>query len=276
MRQRVPFVLFIFIVGFFAAFCPAQGDAKEPSCLSSTITSVPSRPTASNGADTTQCGVMEVEYGFDHQWQQGNAYLNDLAGGLRLGITPNLDFHWASTSFLNIAAPQQSETGFGDSWLGLKYHFASQTKYRPAVGVFYQAKVPSAMGDLGSGEIDHSLSFLFSKDVRRTHFDFNVIPYLAGRPHAVGHDRNVGLALSASHPLSRRLSLVGEGYGYTALNGASPAFASTMIAGTYQVGPQLVLDSGVDWGVTSAGPRARIFFGMTYAIANVYRWIKPE
>jgi hypothetical protein len=219
---------------------------------------------------------MEVEYGFDHQWQHGDARLNDLAGGLRFGLTPNLDFHWASTSFLNLTGPQQNQTGFGDSWLGLKYHFVSQAKYRPAMGVFYQAKVPSAMGDLGSGEVDHSLSFLFSKDVQHAHFDFNIIPYLAGRPHAVGHDHNVGFALSGSYPLWRRFSLVGEGYGYSALNAATPAFASTMIATTYQVSPRMVLDGGIDCGVTSAAPRARMFVGVTYAIANVYRWAKPE
>ncbi|HZP63664.1 MAG TPA: transporter [Terriglobales bacterium] len=247
---------------------------KETSCLSGTLASVPSRPTVSNGADTTQCGVMEVEYGFDHQWTQGNAHVNDLAGGLRVGILPNLDFHWTSTSFLNIMDQDGNRTGFGDTWVGVKYHFISQTRHLPAVGVFYQSKLPSASAsdELGSGQVDHSLSLLFSKDVSRLHFDFNVIPYLAGRPTAPGCDHNTGFALSGSMPITRRLSLVGEGYGYTALNSASPAFASTMIGTTYQVEPRLIFDGGVDLGVSAQAPRARLYVGLTYAIANVYRW----
>jgi len=280
MSFRLIFVLLAALAIAFGSRAWAQEDSsKEVSCVSSTIASVPSRPTASNGADTTQCGVVEVEYGFDQQWPQSNAHVNDIAGGLRLGLLPNLDFHWASTSFLSIVDQAGDRTGFGDTWLGLKYRFWSQTRRRPTMGLFYQAKIPSASDkkDLGTGQVDQSLSFLFSKDVSRFHIDFNVIPYLAGRPTSAGCDHNTGFALSASIPVAKKLSLVGEGYGYTSLNGAHPAFASTMVGTTYQVGPRLILDGGVDVGVTSYAPRARIYVGITCAIANAYRWFRrPE
>ena len=252
--------------------------SSEASCFSSRIISVPSRPTVSNGADTTQCGVVESEFGFERQWPGGGAHRDDLSGGLRLGLTPKVDFHWASGDYWNIVDGGGARIGFGDTWLGLKYHFLAQRRHRPSLGIFYQAKVPSAneSGGFGTGQVDHAIAFLVSRDIRPFHFDFNVIPLLAGRPGAAGVDHNTGFALSFSVPVTRRLGLVGEGYGYTFLNAQNPAFASTMAGVTYQFGPRLVLDGGVDLGVTSDAPRVRAYAGVTYALGNFYSWLRPE
>jgi hypothetical protein len=158
----------------------------------------------------------------------------------------------------------------------LKYRFLRQTKHRPSLGLFYAAKVPSAgyLRGLGSGQVDHSLSFLASKDVHRVHFDFNVIQLLAGRPNAPENDHNTGFALSTSYPLTHRLSVVVEPYGYTELNQDNPAFASVMAGFNYQLRHRLVLDTGFDAGVTAGAPKMRAFVGVTYAITNMYAWIK--
>jgi hypothetical protein len=222
---------------------------------------------------------MELEYGFDHQWLGAGDHHNDLTGGLRFGITPNLDFHWASASFLNMGNGNGSQTGFGDTWLGLKYRFLRQTKRRPALGLFYAVKVPSAsyVKGLGSGQVDHSLSFLASKDVHRFHFDFNVIELLIGRPNAPENDHNTGFALATWYPITHRLNLVLEPYGYTTLNKFSPGFASMTVGFNYQIQPRIFLDAGFDAGVTSGAPKMRAFVGVTYAITNVYGWVKgPE
>ena len=255
-----------------------DSSSSEASCFSSTIVSVPSRPTVSNGADTTQCGVAEVEFGFERQWPGAGAHRDDLSGGLRLGLTPKLDFHWASGDYWNIVDATGARIGFGDTWLGLKYHFLTQGKRRPGLGIFYQAKVPSAdeTQGFGSGEVDHAISFLVSKDISRFHFDFNVTPLLAGRHGTPGVDHNTGFALSFSVPITRHLGLVGEGYGYSFLNAQNPAFASTMAGITYQFGPRLVLDAGLDIGVTPDAPPTRVYAGVTYALGNIYSWLRPE
>jgi hypothetical protein len=278
--SRQPFRTLMAVLSFSSVCASAQqtGSQSENSCLSTTVVSVPSRPTVSNGADTTQCGVVEAEYGFERQWPGGSAHRDDLSGGLRLGLTPHLDFHWASGDFWNIVDENGIRTGFGDTWLGLKYHFLTQTKHRPGLGVFYQAKVPTAdeNKELGSGEFDHAISFLVSKDISRVHFDFNVTPLLAGRHGTPGVDHNTGLALSFSVPLTRRLGLVGEGYGYTFLNDQTPAIASVMTGVTFQVHPCLVLDAGIDAGVTSAAPTGRVYVGVTYALRNLYSLLRPK
>jgi hypothetical protein len=72
------------------------------------------------------------------------------------------------------------------------------------------------------------------------------------------------------------LSVVVEPYGYTSLNQSSPAFASAMIGFCYEVQPRLHLDSGLDVGITAGAPRKRVFIGITYAIDNVYSWMRPQ
>ncbi len=270
----------LLVLPFLTFTCWAQQSesSNDPSCRDRTIASVPSRPTVTSSTDTTQCGVIELEYGLERQWPGSAANRDDLSGGLRFGILPRLDFHWSSSDFLHVMDSNGDRTGFGDSWVGLKYRISRQGRILPAFGVLYQAKVPSAsvMKSLGSGEVDHSFAFLVSKDFRKTHFDFNVIPLLAGRPDGSGFDHNVGFALSSAIPLTRRFSLVTEPYGYTSLNETAPAFASWMAGLTYAANPRLVLDSGIDFGVTHDAPHKRVWVGVTYAIANVYSWLLPR
>jgi hypothetical protein len=280
MCSRKPLITFtiVMLLGLTLTWAQERSSPAETSCVGSAVISVPSRPTASNSTETTQCGVVELEYGLERQWPGSGANRDDLTGGLRLGLTHNLDFHWASTTFLHIMDGDGNRTGFGDTWMGLKYRFVEQSKYRPSMGVFYQAKIPSAnvVLGLGSGQVDHALSILITEEIRSVHVDFNVVPLSAGRPTRPGSDHNLGFALSAAAPLTRRLGVVGEGYGSTVLNQATPAFAATMVGFAYQVQPRLMLDTGLDIGVTSGAPRKRVFVGVSYAIANVYSWMRPR
>src|SRR5712671_156222 len=278
--QRLFILLVLVVLSFGGTLTWAQepSNSTEASCVNAAVVSVPSRPTATSSTDTTQCGVVELEYGLQRQWPGGGANRDDLTGGMRLGIKHNLDFHWSSSAFLHVMDGDGNRTGYGDNWLGLRYRFLGQTKRRPSLGLAYQAKVPSAAVTkvLGSGRFDHAPSFLVSKDIHPVHLDFNLMPFFAGRSPGSGFDHSVGFALSAAGPLTRRLGIVGEGYGYTTLNHNSPAFGSTMLAFTFQVQPRLILDGGLDVGITRGAPRKRVFVGVTYAVANVYSWMQRQ
>jgi hypothetical protein len=278
--QRLFIVLTVVILLLGSTLTSAQelASSTEASCTGKNIVSVTSRPTVANATDTTQCGVVELEYGLERQWPGSGANRDDLSGGLRLGLTPNLDLHWSSSDFIHVMDGAGDRTGFGDTWLGLKYRFLKQTKHRPSLGLFYAAKMPSASAalGLGSGQVDHAISFLVSKDIHRLHFDFNVIELLAGRAAASGFDHDTGFALATWLPLTHRFSVVMEPYGYVSLNPSSQAFASDMIGFNFKVQSRLYLDSGLDVGVTAGAPRKRVFVGITYAIANVYSWMRPQ
>ena len=277
-RWFIRLALLVTFLGVTLARAQEPSSSAEPPCAGATPVSVPSRPTVTSATDTTQCGVIEVEYGLERQWPFGGGNRDDLTGGLRFGITPKLDFHWSSSDFIHLMNEDGNRTGYGDNWLGLRYRFLGQTKRRPSFGIFYQAKVPSASAalGLGSGQVDNSISFLTSKDVRKLHFDFNAIELLAGRQSAPGIDHNSGFALATWLPLTHRLSGVVEPYGYTLLNSSSPAFASVMVGCNYRMQPRLYLDSGLDVGITHGAPDKRVFVGVTYAITNMYSWLRPR
>jgi hypothetical protein len=247
-------------------------------CTGAAVVSVPTRPTVASAANTTQCGVVELEYGLERQWPGDGANRDDLTGGLRFGITRNLDIHWSSADFLHLTDKSGNRTGFGDTRLGSRYRFLKQTKRLPSLGVLYEAKIPSANAvlGLGSGEIDHSISFLASKDLRRLHFDFNLIGLLARRTTASGFDHSTGFALASYLSVTHRLSAVLEPYGYTRLSQSTPAFASLMFGFDYEINPHLYLDSGLDVGATSGAPRKRVFVGITCAVGNIYSWLSAQ
>lgn len=249
--------------------------AQENPCLDPKIESRPGRPAMTNGADPTQCGVLELEYGAEHLWMR-SSHGSDVAGGIRLGITPYLDFHWSAGDFLQIADADGDRSGYGDNWLGFSYRYLTQTKKRPSLGVMYMGKLPTGDPDrgFGSGEVDHVLSFLFSKDVQRFHFDFNVSPEWMGVAHQ-SPDRNVGLSMAASVPVMKRFTFVLEPYGQTELNAETPAFVSLMSGGSFQVSPRFYLDAGFDRGFGASASGSRLFAGFTVAVANVYTWMRP-
>ena len=254
-----------------------SGAEENPACFDTVVVTVPSRPSFSNGTATTQCGVAEVEYGWNHQWPGGRARQDSLGGGLRFGITPKLDFHWSSDSFLNVFDGEKAERGFGDTWLGLKYRFYEGSRRVPALAILYLAKIPSASENkgLGTGQADHAVSLLASKDIAFVHFDLNLIEFIGGRNTRPGVDHCSQFALSASSPVKGRLGAILEGYGATELSSDSPSFASSMLGLTYQVNRRMVFDGGIDVGLMHGAPRQRVFVGITYAIKNMYAWLTP-
>jgi hypothetical protein len=122
----------------------------------------------------------------------------------------------------------------------------------------------------GTGRVDHALTFLASKDIKRFHFDFNFSQFLIGRPNLSGFDKNQQLNLAFSHVIRGRLQFTGEFYDDTRLNPTAPGFVSSLWALTYTVAPRLVIDSGFEAGLTSGGPHRHAFLGATYSIANLY------
>lgn len=239
---------------------------------------MPSRPSFASSTDTTECGVLEAEYGFERIWTVAGSHHQDFTGGLRFGITPNMDLHWASSNYLSLTANGQTVEGFGDTWVGVKYRFFDEGEAWPGLGLYYQTKIPtrSESEGLGSGELDHSLAILLSKDIHPLRFDFNIIPTLLGREGEPGFDRTLGLGLTAAMPVLSKLTLILEPYGYTRVNSTEPGFVNLTGAVSYQVKPRFFLDVGADAGITEFAPHKRIFGGFTYAIGNAYSWFRPR
>jgi outer membrane putative beta-barrel porin/alpha-amylase len=264
----------LLMLAVFAADTPASAQwiGKQRGCYADSITANPNRPTVANPADITQYGVLELEYGWDRIWPQAGVHQTTLEGLLKFGLLCDIELRWTTTSFLSQTTGDVTQQGFGDNWLGPQIRLYRQTKSVPTLSFSYAVKIPSAdeNNGLGTGRVDHALTFLASKDVAHIHFDFNATQYWIGRVGTRGFDRNNQLNLAFSFFIHGPLQLTGEFYGDTELNRDSPAFASSLWALTYTVTPRLVIDSGYEATLTAGGPHRHVFVGVTYSIANLY------
>jgi hypothetical protein len=250
----------------------AQFVRKHTGCAENEIVANPNRPTVADPADITQFGVLELEYGWDRFRLTSDTTQKDLASLVKFGLLCDVEIRW-NTSVLWQSSPDGKQTGGGDNWLGPQYRFYRQTARVPSLAVSYQIKFPTANADkgLGSGKVDHAFTFLASKDIRGFHFDYNLSAFLV-RPQAGGQfDRNWQMNLAGSRPLGRGFLVTGELYGVTELNPSQPWFVSTLWALTYTPKKRLVIDGGVEVGLSRFAPEHHVFVGFTYAIANLYR-----
>ena len=248
----------------------AQWMGKQTGCYADTIAANPNRPTVSNPAHVTQFGVIELEYGLDRVWPGDGVSQTSGNGLLKFGLLCDVELRWNTTSFESQTDATGTHSTFSDNWLGTEIRFHRQTKLLPTMAVSYAVKIPSASTDhgLATGRVDHSFTFGASETVAHFNFDFNFTRFLIGT--AAGGDRNQQMALAFSRAIYERLQFVGEFYGQTQLNDATPGFASSLWGLTYTVAPRFVIDGGFEAGLTAGGPHRHAFGGITYSIANVY------
>lgn len=270
IRQNALFLAFL-----IPALASAPSLAEEPedtSCNSTApLSAHPNRPTETSPATITPCGFIEHEYGFSRQWAPGDLKVNRLSGLVRYGIGPHFEFRWNRDDLVQNTTSKDTQRGVGDFWLGGKTPLLKQNKIRPDMALGYAVKAPVASTEkgIGSGKVDHQVDLLFSKDVKKVHFDYSTYLYFVGRPTRSGYDENQEMALAAYFPVYHALSFVTEGYGFTELNRDTPASISFLEGFAYAVRPRLVLDVAMDEGLKHGSPRKRLQFGFTYTIAAI-------
>ena len=252
---------------------PANVLGQCPTAPQGVIVANPNRPTVADPADITELGVLELEYGWERDWRGGGQRGNAFGGLLKFAVLCDLEIRWSMDDLVG----ERGRRGIGDNRIGAQYRLHRQTGRLPTLAVSYALKVPTASEEkgLGSGQNDHQLKFLASKDLRGTHFDFNAAALWIGRPLSLGYDRNAEGNLAFSHPVRGDLGLTGEIYGDTRLNNATPGFISTLWALTYKFSPRLVVDAGLDVALTAEAPhRKRFVFGFVYSLGELYRHLR--
>jgi len=256
-----------------SCLCVPAVYADCPPAVPGIIVANPNRPTVANPADITQFGVVELEFGFAHAQVPLHQHENTLEGLLKFAVACDLEIRWDAIPFSNQGGPAGGQSGIGDNWLGFQYRFHRQSRLVPSMAFGYDVKLPSASVSkgLGTGRYDHQFVFLASKDIKGLHFDFNASLFRVGRLDGSGSDINTEFNLAFSRPIYKKLGFTGEFYGDTKLGRDTPSFVSGLWALTYAVNSRLVIDFGMDHGLTSGAPHERRFFaGLTYSIADLY------
>ena len=250
--------ILLIAIGFLAASCAAQSTPPLPE-----LVATPNRPTVTNTADTTQVGVLEIEFGVAAASQQ-----QSLPGLLKFGLLRDLELQWAGNPWQHDASLH--EGGVSDTGVGFRWRFLHQKRTTPTLSFQYNAILPSATGSLGFGHVGHALTLLASKDLpHQFHLDANLNYQLFGRAEG-GFDHNWLPDFTLSHPLKGKWSLSMEFSGNTSADAVAPAVVQHLWAIGYTVKPRLVLDTAVQFGLHGPVPTVTYLAGFTYSIADLY------
>jgi len=239
-----------------AVECRAQQPPLE-------LTATPNRPTVTNTAETTQFGVLEMEFGISSAAQQ-----QSIQGLLKFGLLRNVELDCAGSPWQHDASVHY--TGVSDSNVGFRWRFLHQAKRQPTLTVEYSAKLPTAGAVEGSGEVDHTVTLLASKDLpKRFHVDANLGYAWLGRP-GDSFDHIWLPTGTLAYALTKKWELEMEFSGTTRANSATPALAQNLWAVSYALRSRLVLDSAVQFRVTGNVPEVVYLGGFTYSITDLY------
>jgi len=232
----------------------------------------PNRPTFANPALTTQSGVAELEWGGQQSQLRDGSNVFGTPTLLKLGMEKDLEIRLASPGYLRLAAPgTETVSGPGDVNLGVQWCYFHDGLFGLDLAVQANHTFPtaSAAKGLGSGAPSDGLILLFSRDMGPYHLDVNLLETWMGRPpdSGGGRVRQPAATASLSRTLSETWSLTGEVYaiGGTELN---PRVVSNLWALGYKVSPRLVLDAGLDIGLTQGAQKVSIFAGLTVGLAR--------
>jgi hypothetical protein len=241
---------------------PQAGDL----CAFAEVTANPTRPAWDYAASTTQCGVAEMDSGWEMQPMGGGVNQQMLVSSVRYGVTPKLDLRWGITDHMTQSGGGTgSLEGVGDQWLSVRYRFHEQCSRMPAMALLYGAKIPTANPGkgFGTGFVDHQLTFVASRDLGRYHLDFNTVGTVVGE--AQGHDGAAQFGLAMTRSVSRRLSLILESYGGPQ-PGTSDRFGAAFGGATYALRPGVVFDGAYTRTYTAGSPRQQLLCGFTFTL----------
>jgi hypothetical protein len=257
------------------------------------------RPLVTEDPETIGSGRTLVEGGFSLDWDQANrahgiegdiarlaifgvsAGLSPIAevqidGGLvqRIDVTRRIESPTPSPIGNPLMAGDRASS-MDDFIIATKIRLASETSSRPALGVRFGTKLPTASVDkgVGLGTTDFFATFLLAKTVQSVRTVGNVGMILLGNP-VTGQDpaTTLGFGLSVARALTNEFEVVGE------LNGRLTPFEKIVplglesrgvlrFAGRYTYS-MLRLDFGVLAGITDRDPSFGISAGATYVITR--------
>ena len=200
--------------------------------------------------------------------------------GLKHGLELDLDFPYLG---IYRASGTTSSTGFGDTDMGIKWHFhkASPGSWVPALGASLYIEFPTGdeQNGLGSGLTDYWLNTIAQKPfTEKTRMNANFGFLFAGNTStgAIGIQTRRGHVytggLSLLHDFNPRLTLGIEGYGGVAdTSGLGRTQLQGLIGGDYEIRNGFSFTFGLLGGKYEASPRIGGQFGFAIDFPAIFR-----
>lgn len=233
----------------------------------------PNRPTFATPARTTQAGVAELEFGAQRASQRGGGSAFGTPTLLKLGVAADFEVRISSNGWLRLASPgAPAESGPADVALGVQWCYlrGGPLGFDQAVQLTHEFPTADAHAGLGTGAATDTLGLFASRDFGENHVDLNVLDTReGGTADGAGHRFVPAGTVSVSHNLSREWSFGGELYGIGG-SAAVERVVSTLWYVAFKPLSRVVLDGGVDAGLSHGAPRYTLFAGLTWGIGRFY------
>lgn len=238
----------------------------------------PARPTVTNPAHIPPVGYVQLEQGFvEAHATPGLASQTGLSQTTKLAVHPRLMFQFVSQPVVGSRFGPDSAVQTGDLIIGAQVLLTNESGLLPTVALGYNRRVRSGSAtDLDIGAFLQSGLLLVSGDFGKFHYDANVI--LAEQTQDAVRRAQYGQSFSVSHQLvSSKFEIITELWHFTqpfvtSTTNAAPSMhsnaAGLLIAGSYSVRPNIVLDAGFDHGLTATSTQWQGFGGMTFLVPH--------
>jgi hypothetical protein len=230
----------------------------------------PNRPTFATPANTTQPGVAELEWGLQRSSLRDDGTSFGTPTLLKLGLVKDFEVRLGSPGFLRLApAGEATTSGLGDLSLGAQWCYLHEGLFGAdqALQVAHTFPTAPSANGLGNGAPIDTLTLIFSKDAGPFHVDVNLLESWIGLTPDAGGGRTTQTAgtVSITRNLSDQWSVTGELY---AIQGTpvNDHIVSNLWCVAYKVSKRLVVDGGVDVGLSHGAPRYTVFAGLTVGL----------
>ncbi|NWJ42197.1 MAG: transporter [Geothrix sp.] len=245
--------------------------AEEPS-----IEVNPNRPTFATPAATTQSGVAELEWGLQRSTLRDDGTTFGTPTLLKFGLIKDLELRLSTPGFLRLApVGDPTASGLGDLSLGAQWCYLHDGLFGMDQAVQLAHTFPTAPSSqgLGNGAPIDTLTLIFSRDAGPYHVDVNLLESWIGLAPDAGGGRATQTAgtVSITRNLNDQWSITGELYALQATP-LNAQITSNLWAVAYKASKRLVLDAGVDVGLSHGAPRYTVFTGLTVGLG---RFRKP-
>ena len=235
----------------------------------------PNRPTFASPALTTQPGVAELEWGLQRSTFRDDSTSFATPTLLKFGLIKDLELRLAAPVYLRLAPSDgPAVSGMGDFNLGLQWCYLHDGLFGTDQSIQVSHTFPTAPSadGLGNGRPIDTLVLIFSRDAGPFHVDVNLLEAWIGLTPELGGGRAHQAAgtVSITRNLSDQWSVTGElsGLQATPLN---DRILSNLWCVAYKVSKRLVLDAGVDIGLTNGAPKYTLFTGLTVGLGRFRR-----
>jgi len=261
-------VLALSLITFFTPAARAQAvpdDVPEAN---------PARPTVATPATLTPVGYLQFENGT--LYATGSSDFSSrfaINQVTKLTVTSRLQFLVQSEPFVHSGLGADKQINPGDVLAGFQAVLLPGHNARPTIAISYFKHVYAGSApDIDIGTPEHSILLLISEDLAGFHFDINgMFNEQTDKPIRRGQ---FGQTISISHPL-KKFTIAAEFWHFTQpfLKGNA---VGNLWAVSYPVRKNLVVDAGLNRGLTSTSTQWEGFAGFTYVLPHRLWKVKEQ